>query len=208
MRVPVGTCRINLGSESGWAGAAGRRHITRLAHASARQGNASQLHTMTKERRSVWRVPRTSMPAASVTAEKQPRTQPHVWRMLHIATTTTPKHTSSKCTKAGAPRCWGQHQHTRPHQRAAHAARARWHSTRTPQHRESAASKQEDMQARTSLLGAAPTQTASSASCTCSACSSACEYTATVFSPISWQARMTRTAISPRFAMSTCGHDV
>ena len=46
-------------------------------------------------------------------------------------------------------------------------------------------------------------QIASSANRTCSAWASAVEYTATVLSPISRQARMTRRAISPRFAMRT-----
>src|SRR5438128_6643250 len=46
-------------------------------------------------------------------------------------------------------------------------------------------------------------QTSSSAYRTCSASRSASECTATVFSPISLQARMTRRAISPRLAMRT-----
>src|SRR6266550_2348854 len=45
--------------------------------------------------------------------------------------------------------------------------------------------------------------TASSASRTCGARTSASLYTATVFTPSSWQARMTRRAISPRFAIRT-----
>jgi len=46
-------------------------------------------------------------------------------------------------------------------------------------------------------------QKASSASLTCRELRSASEYTATVRTPNSWQARMMRTAISPRFAMRT-----
>ena len=46
-------------------------------------------------------------------------------------------------------------------------------------------------------------RTARSASRTCSASSSAVEYTATASMPSSWSARMTRTAISPRFATRT-----
>src|SRR3954471_14861782 len=46
-------------------------------------------------------------------------------------------------------------------------------------------------------------QTASSASLTCSECSSADEYTATVEIPSSRQARITRSAISPRLAIRT-----
>src|SRR5260370_31374813 len=46
-------------------------------------------------------------------------------------------------------------------------------------------------------------QNASSASRTCSEPRSASEYTATVLSPSSRHARMTRTAISPRFAIRT-----
>src|SRR2546421_10532486 len=45
-------------------------------------------------------------------------------------------------------------------------------------------------------------QTASSARRTCSAAESAVEKTATVLMPISWQARMIRTAISPRLAIN------
>ena len=48
-----------------------------------------------------------------------------------------------------------------------------------------------------------PMHTASSASCTWRQSSSAVEYTATVFSPNSLHALMTRTAISPLLAMST-----
>ena len=44
-------------------------------------------------------------------------------------------------------------------------------------------------------------QMASSASCVCRASRSASEYTATVSMPISRQARMIRTAISPRLAI-------
>ena len=46
-------------------------------------------------------------------------------------------------------------------------------------------------------------QTASSAKRTCSESASAVEWTATVPMPSSRQARMTRSAISPRLAMST-----
>src|SRR5262245_47903629 len=46
-------------------------------------------------------------------------------------------------------------------------------------------------------------QTDSSASFTCMLCRSASEWTATVFKPISRQARMMRTAISPRLAIKT-----
>src|SRR5215467_13923246 len=46
-------------------------------------------------------------------------------------------------------------------------------------------------------------QTAWSASSTCSASRSAVENTATASMPSSWSARITRTAISPRFATST-----
>src|ERR1700749_3763347 len=46
-------------------------------------------------------------------------------------------------------------------------------------------------------------RTARSARRTCSASSSAVEYTATASMPSSWSARMTRTAISPRFATRT-----
>src|SRR5690348_13134233 len=45
--------------------------------------------------------------------------------------------------------------------------------------------------------------TASSANLTCSASASAVEYTATVERPISLHARITRNAISPRFAIRT-----
>src|SRR3989304_10278406 len=44
---------------------------------------------------------------------------------------------------------------------------------------------------------------ASSAGLTCRGVRAASEYTATVRTPNSWQARMMRTAISPRFAMRT-----
>src|SRR5690606_10428635 len=44
-------------------------------------------------------------------------------------------------------------------------------------------------------------QIATSASCTWSASRSACEYTATVSTPRSLHARITRSAISPRFAI-------
>ena len=46
-------------------------------------------------------------------------------------------------------------------------------------------------------------QTASSANLTCSASASAVEWTATDWMPISRQARMTRSAISPRLAIRT-----
>src|SRR5256885_11438231 len=46
-------------------------------------------------------------------------------------------------------------------------------------------------------------QTVSSASRTCMASASAVEWTATVLIPISWQARWTRSAISPRLAIRT-----
>src|SRR5262245_51616279 len=46
-------------------------------------------------------------------------------------------------------------------------------------------------------------RTARSARRTCRASSSAVEYTATASIPSSWSARMTRTAISPRFATRT-----
>src|SRR4051812_25632603 len=46
-------------------------------------------------------------------------------------------------------------------------------------------------------------QTASSANLTCSASASAVEWTATDARPISLQARITRSAISPRFATRT-----
>ena len=49
-------------------------------------------------------------------------------------------------------------------------------------------------------------QTLSSASDTCRASRSASENTATVEMPISLQARMTRTAISPRLAINSLGN--
>ena len=49
-------------------------------------------------------------------------------------------------------------------------------------------------------------QTLSSASDTCKASRSASENTATVEMPISLQARMTRTAISPRLAINSLGN--
>src|SRR6476661_7044150 len=52
-------------------------------------------------------------------------------------------------------------------------------------------------------LGGGPMQTSSSANRTWSDSRSASEYTATVSRPSSRQARMTRSAISPRLAMST-----
>src|SRR6476469_3885849 len=52
-------------------------------------------------------------------------------------------------------------------------------------------------------LGGGPIQTSSSAKRTWSDSRSASEYTATVSSPSSRQARMTRKAISPRLAMRT-----
>src|SRR4051812_16685163 len=54
-----------------------------------------------------------------------------------------------------------------------------------------------------SLACGGPMHTASSASLTWSECSSAVEYTATVEMPSSRQARITRSAISPRLAIST-----
>src|SRR2546430_15881465 len=54
-----------------------------------------------------------------------------------------------------------------------------------------------------SRAGAGPNKYASSALLTCSPARSTSEKTATEAMPISRQARMTRTAISPRFAMST-----
>src|SRR5688572_20005558 len=54
-----------------------------------------------------------------------------------------------------------------------------------------------------SRAGGGPMHTLSSARRTCIACSSAVECTATVLMPISRQARWMRSAISPRFAMST-----
>ncbi|BAO54797.1 hypothetical protein NMS_0788 [Nonlabens marinus S1-08] len=52
------------------------------------------------------------------------------------------------------------------------------------------------------LLGGGPIQTASSANFTCRLSASAVEYTATVLIPISLQVRITRRAISPRFAIN------
>src|ERR1041385_3039272 len=52
-----------------------------------------------------------------------------------------------------------------------------------------------------SRAGGGPMQTLSSASLTCIASASAVECTATVGMPSSWQARSTRSAISPRLAM-------
>src|SRR5215210_3919070 len=54
-----------------------------------------------------------------------------------------------------------------------------------------------------SRAGAGPMQTSSSAKRTCSDSRSASEYTATVCTPSSRQARMTRSAISPRLAIRT-----
>src|SRR4051794_11469526 len=54
-----------------------------------------------------------------------------------------------------------------------------------------------------SRAGAGPMQTSSSAKRTCSDSRSASEYTATVSTPSSRQARMTRSAISPRLAIRT-----
>src|SRR6185436_18480996 len=54
-----------------------------------------------------------------------------------------------------------------------------------------------------SRAGAGPMQTSSSANRTCSDSRSASEYTATVWMPSSRQARMTRSAISPRLAIKT-----
>src|SRR5687767_1202401 len=54
-----------------------------------------------------------------------------------------------------------------------------------------------------SRLDAGPMQTSSSANRTCSDSRSASEYTATVWMPSSRQARMTRSAISPRLATRT-----
>src|SRR3954470_17548462 len=54
-----------------------------------------------------------------------------------------------------------------------------------------------------SRAGAGPMQTSSSAKRTCSDSRSASEYTATVAIPSSRQARMTRSAISPRLAIKT-----
>src|SRR5215203_2981602 len=54
-----------------------------------------------------------------------------------------------------------------------------------------------------SRAGAGPMHTSSSANRTCSDSRSASEYTATVCTPSSRHARMTRSAISPRLAMRT-----
>src|SRR5688572_3030143 len=54
-----------------------------------------------------------------------------------------------------------------------------------------------------SRAGGGPMQTSSSAKRTCSDSRSASECTATVRTPSSWQARLTRRAISPRFAIRT-----
>src|SRR5687767_2446388 len=51
------------------------------------------------------------------------------------------------------------------------------------------------------MLRGGPMQTSSSANRTCSEFSSASEYTATVFTPSSRHAWITRSAISPRFAI-------
>src|SRR6185437_565688 len=54
-----------------------------------------------------------------------------------------------------------------------------------------------------SRAGAGPMHTSSSANRTCSDSRSASEYTATAWMPSSWQARITRIAISPRLAIRT-----
>ncbi len=53
------------------------------------------------------------------------------------------------------------------------------------------------------MTGPGPTQNASSACRTCSDCRSASLKMATVETPSSWQARLMRSAISPRLAMRT-----
>src|SRR2546421_2006486 len=58
-----------------------------------------------------------------------------------------------------------------------------------------------------SRAGAGPMQTASSARCTGRLCPSASLYTTTDWMPSSRQARITRSAISPRLAMRTLSKD-
>src|SRR3954470_17097751 len=67
----------------------------------------------------------------------------------------------------------------------------------------SAAAMRRGMLRYESRAGAGPMHTSSSAKRTCSDSRSASEYTATVCTPSSRQARMTRNAISPRLAMRT-----
>src|SRR5690348_13013701 len=67
----------------------------------------------------------------------------------------------------------------------------------------SAAAIRRGMRRYESRAGAGPMHTSSSAKRTCSDSRSASEYTATVCTPSSRQARMTRSAISPRLAIST-----
>src|SRR5215212_4285970 len=67
----------------------------------------------------------------------------------------------------------------------------------------SAAAMSRGMRRYDSRAGAGPMQTSSSAKRTCSDSRSASEYTATVCTPSSRHARMTRSAISPRLAMRT-----
>src|SRR4051794_39296185 len=67
----------------------------------------------------------------------------------------------------------------------------------------SAAAMMRGMLRYDSRAGGGPMQTSSSANRTCSDSRSASEYTATVCTPSSRHARMTRSAISPRLAIST-----
>src|SRR5579885_1950427 len=67
----------------------------------------------------------------------------------------------------------------------------------------SAAAMRRGMLRYDSRAGAGPMHTSSSAKRTCSDSRSASEYTATVCTPSSRHARMTRSAISPRFAIRT-----
>jgi len=78
-----------------------------------------------------------------------------------------------------------------------------WGIGGTPEGVISAAAIKRGMLRYDSRAGGGPMHTSSSAKRTCSDSRSASEYTATVWTPNSLHARITRSAISPRFAMRT-----